>query len=233
MNIQWKTALVTWASSWLGKSISQKLIEWWAKVIGVARNKEKLENTAKELWNNFSFYQADLSDKDSLEETFDTIVAEVEAIDILINNAWIRHQWTTEEHSLDVLQQLLLTNVFWVMWVINKIFPLMKKQKKWSILTINSLAWVEGNKDWSPYCWTKHALTWYIKYFREEAAEHWIKVTQIHPWWMNTNIFETFKDWYWTQDWMMDKDNVADVVLFMLSQPDDMNIDSLVVRKFL
>ena len=50
---------------------------------------------------------------------------------------------------------------------------------------------------------------------------------------MDTNLFEKFEDRAGEQPWKMDKNNVAEVVMFMLSQPADMNIDSLTVRKFL
>jgi NADP-dependent 3-hydroxy acid dehydrogenase YdfG len=143
------------------------------------------------------------------------------------------HQWPTEDHSLEHLEQLLATNVFGTMWMINKIFPLMKKQKNWIIFTTNSLAWVEWHKDRSPYCASKRALTWYLKYFREEAAEYGIKVMQIHPGGMNTSLFDKFDDRTWQQAWKMDKDHVADVIVFMLSQPDDMSLETVVVRKFL
>jgi len=49
---------------------------------------------------------------------------------------------------------------------------------------------------------------------------------------MDTNIFESFQSGYGKHDWMMDKEKVADLIVMMLSQPQDMCIDSLVVRKF-
>ncbi len=233
MNLSWKTAILTWASSWLGKSIAWKLIAQGVTVIALARTEEKLQQVQNEFWaEHYHYFVADISDKASIKNVAIQILATYDTIDLLINNAGIWHQGSTEEHSLDVLEQLLATNVFGVMGMINAFYPAIKKQKHGCIFTVNSLAGVEGNKDRSAYCGTKHALTGYMKYFREEAAADGIKVMQIHPWGMNTSLFETFKSGFGEQERMMDKEKVADIVLFMISQPADMNIDTLVVRKF-
>jgi len=223
--------VITWASDWLWKVVSEKMIGKWAVVLWIARNVKKLEKVKKELWDNFIIYQADLSDKQQLNDVYDKILSDYKKIDILINNAAIWHEWNIEEHNLDILESLIMTNTFGVMWSVFKIYPWMKKNKKWQILNINSTAWVDICPDRAPYAWTKFAITWYTKWLYEEASKYWVKVMQIHPGWMDTNIFESFKKWYWKKERMMDKSYVADVIVDMLSKPDDVVIDTLVIRK--
>ena len=226
-----KVAVITGASDGLWKAIATKLIEKWAIVIGIARTEEKLLATQKLLGDNFKPYTADLSNLDQLENVYNKILSEYSEIDILVNNAAIWFEGSIEEHNLDVLHSLIMTNIFGVMWSIQKIYPWMKKRKSGQILNINSTAGVDICKEWAPYSWTKYAITRYTQWLNQEATENNVKVMQIHPGGMDTNIFESFKKWYGKQDWMMDKNKVADLVIIMLSQDNDVVIDSLVVRK--
>lgn len=227
-----RVCVVTWASDGLWKAVTKKLLLHGATVIWIAKTAKKVSLVQKELWDRFYWYCGDLSDAISLDKLYDLILKEHSKIDILINNAAIWHEWSVEEHSLAVLQSLLMTNVFSAMWSVHKILPLMKQYGWWQILNVNSIAGIDISKDWSPYAGTKYALDGYSKWLSQEAAAHNVKVMQIYPWWMDTNIFESFQSWYGKHDWMMDKEKVADIMITMLSQPQDMVIDSLVVRKF-
>lgn len=227
-----RVCIVTWASDGLWKAVTQKLLLLGATVVGIAKTAEKLSLVQKEFWDRFHWYCGDLSDAVSLDNLYTTILTEHNKVDILVNNAAIWYEWGIEEHSLAVLQSLLMANVFSTMGSIHKVFPIMKKHGWWQILNVNSIAWIDVCKERSPYAGTKYAIDGYSKWLSHEAAEHNIKVMQIYPWWMDTNIFESFQSGYGKHDWMMDKEKVADLIVMMLSQPQDMCIDSLVVRKF-
>ena len=232
MNFENKVVLITWASDGLGRATAERFINLWAVVIGIAKTQEKLDALASELWNNFYSFHADLSNKNELNIVYDTIWKQFPVIDVLINNAAIWYEWSVLDHDLDILQSLIMTNIFSVMWSVYKALPRMRKNKSGQILNINSIAGVDGCKDRSPYSGTKFAITWYTKWLGEEAAQYGVKVMQLHPWWMNTNIFESYQPWYGLHDWMMDKERVVDVIITMLSQPEDMIVESVVVRKF-
>jgi len=223
--------IVTGASDGLWKAISKILIFEWAIVLWIGRTAKKLENVEKEFWKNFVGYQADLSKKDDLDRVYNEIFSSYKKIDILINNAAIWHEWSIEEHDLSVLESLVMTNIFAVMWSVFKVYPSMKKNGRWQILNINSTAWVDICPERAPYSWTKFAITGYTKGLYEEASKFGVKVMQIHPGWMDTNIFEKFKKWYGKQEWMMDKNIVAKIIVDILSKPDEIVLDGLVVRK--
>ena len=225
------TIIVTWAGDWLWKALTKRLHWLWAIVIWVSKTQSKLDQLQNELSERFFPFQCNLSQKDQLNNVYDTILKQFPVIDILVNNAAIRYEWPIWNHDLDTLQSLVMTNIFWVMWSVYKILPGMKEHRRGQILNINSTAWIDICKDRSPYAWTKFAITGYTKWLYEECAEYGIKVMQFHPWWMNTNIFETFKEWYGNHDWMMDKEKIVDILIVMLSQSNDMVIDSVVVRK--
>ncbi len=227
-----KIIIITWASDGLWKAISKRFISLWAIVIGIGKNNTKLNKTSQELWANFHAFQCDLRNKEELDKTYNKILQQFPIIDILINNAGIWYEWSIVEHNLNVLQDLIMTNIFSVMWSIYKIFPSMQKNKSGQILNINSTSWIDICKDRAPYSWTKFAITWYTKWLSEEARQYGIKVMQLYPGWMNTNIFETYQQGYGIQEWMMDKEKIVDLIIQMLSQPEDIIIDNMIVRKF-
>ena len=227
-----KTILITWASDWLGKSLAKQCIDLWAKVIGIGRTASKVESTQQQLGEYFYGYTADLSQADECTHVFQSIINEYNNIDILVNNIGIRHEGPFLDHDLTTLESLLMTNVFGVMATINQIYPIMKQQGHGQILTVNSLAGINVGPNRSPYTATKFALNGFITSFAEEAQDHNIKVSQIFPWGMNTNLFETYKEWFGEQWRMMDKDDVAKIIINMLSQPDDLLISAATIKKF-
>lgn len=82
-----KTAVVTGASRGLGAAIARTLAEDGARVILLARSREKLEQLAAKLPNDPIVIEADLSDPKSWEVASERILKASPNIDILVNNA--------------------------------------------------------------------------------------------------------------------------------------------------
>ena len=96
MNKCWfdyKTVILSGASSGIGKGIAERLIkDHGCKVIGIARNEQRLINFKEELGNkgdNFTYYTFDVSQEEKWQELADTLDRENIKPDILINNAGI------------------------------------------------------------------------------------------------------------------------------------------------
>ena len=96
MNKCWfdyKTVVLSGASSGIGKGIAERLIkDHGCKVIGIARNEQRLQNFKAELGNksdNFTYYTFDVSQEEKWHELADTLKKENIKPDILINNAGI------------------------------------------------------------------------------------------------------------------------------------------------
>src|SRR4030067_1061578 len=115
-------------------------------------------------------------------------------------------------------------------YVTTSVLPILKKQAEGQILNVVSVAGIEtpGAEmgPYSPYTAAKYAVTGFTKSLEEELKGTKIKVMGIYPGGMNTPLFKKAGfDYTENENWMMDKKDVAKIILFMLSQPKDVIID--------
>src|SRR5262245_50553083 len=89
MNLRGRVAVVTGASQGIGQACALKLAQCGASVALVARNKEKLEEVAKEILGASRVFPADVENEEQIKATFKQILSELGKIDILVNNAGI------------------------------------------------------------------------------------------------------------------------------------------------
>ncbi|KKW10184.1 MAG: D-beta-hydroxybutyrate dehydrogenase, partial [Microgenomates group bacterium GW2011_GWC1_49_7] len=86
--------------------------------------------------------------------------------------------------------------------------------------------------DWGIYVSSKFAARGFTQSLRLELAKTNIKVMALYPGGMNTDLFIKAGNQNKNEPWMMDKEDVVEIILFMLTRPKDMVIHELVVRKF-
>lgn len=131
-------ALITGASSGIGREFARMLANKGYSLIIVARRKEKLEELAKELGSEVRIITADLSRLDECVELHDKL--KDEDIDIFINNAGFGVFWEFDKTPLEKELTMIKTNVV-AMHVLCKLFLVdFKKRNKGRILNTASLA---------------------------------------------------------------------------------------------
>ena len=91
MQIKSSTFLITGGSLGIGKATAKMIVEKGGKVAITARNKTRLEKTAKEI-GAFPI-DADVSKPDDVKKTYDLFLKEFNKLDCLINNAGIGGGW--------------------------------------------------------------------------------------------------------------------------------------------
>lgn len=227
--LSWKNIIITWWTNGLWKSIALQLKGLWANVIIIWRNKDKIALLEKEWIHGYS---CDLKNTKALEEVFSTILS-THWVDILINNAGIREKSATEDCSSERLSDVFAVNTEWTIRSTQQVIPYMKEQKSWQILNVSSIAWIDKCPDRAIYWASKAAITQFTESTQQELQPFGIKVMWIYPWWMNTDLFSTAWTVQWEQERMMDKEDVAKIVITMLSQPSDVIVSHVEVRKFL
>ncbi len=92
MRLKGKTAVVTGASSGMGKEIAYYFAKEGANVLAVARRAERLNELVeetKDFEGNVAEYAADVTDKDKVEGMIDETIKQFGKLDILVNNAGI------------------------------------------------------------------------------------------------------------------------------------------------
>ena len=107
-----KKAIVTGATSGLGKYITIQLSKKKIKVIGIARNKKSLEILKKTIGNKyFDYVDFDLKKIDEIQKISKIILQKETFIDILINNAGIYKQSNLQNTDISEINDLIDTNL--------------------------------------------------------------------------------------------------------------------------
>jgi len=123
-----KVILITGASSGIGKQTAIEFAKKGAKLILVARRKDKLELVAKELkkfHTTILVCQCDISDKDQVKEMSKIVLEKFNTIDILINNAGFAIYGTVSNLSIDEIESQMNTNYFGMIYCVKNFLPSM------------------------------------------------------------------------------------------------------------
>jgi short-subunit dehydrogenase len=173
-----KVVLITGASSGMGKTTAQLLLQKGYTVYGTARRVEKM-NDLKQAGANI--LQMDVSDEVSIVKGIDEIIQTEGKIDVLVNNAGFGSYGAIEEVPMADARYQLEVNVFGAMRLAQLVIPYMKKQKSGKIVNISSI----GGKFAAPfggwYHASKFALEALSDSLRMEVKQFGIDVIVIEP----------------------------------------------------
>jgi NAD(P)-dependent dehydrogenase (short-subunit alcohol dehydrogenase family) len=186
-----KTALVTGASSGMGKAIALQLIADGFQVYVAARQVDKMQDLAQ---LGARTLRMDISRDDDIQETVRTILSEVDAIDVLVNNAGFGLYGPVEEIGMDEARYQFEVNVFGPARLTQLLLPAMRKKRAGTIVNITSM----GGKVYTPlgawYHATKHALEGWSDCLRLELADFGIRVVVIEPGLIETGFGDVVAD---------------------------------------
>lgn len=182
MNTQ-QVVLITGASSGIGKEAARLLAGKGYKVYGAARNVEKMEELIP---LGITVLPLDVTNQSSIENCVDRILTTEGRIDILVNNAGYGTFGPVEAVPLEEGRRQFEVNLFGMAALIQKILPVMRKQKSGRIINVSSMAayFSEPNGGW--YHATKAAVERYSDALRMEVKRFNIQVVLIQPGMINT-----------------------------------------------
>jgi len=173
-----KTALVTGASSGMGKAIAKRLIQDGYQVYVAARSVDKMADLAK---LGAQPLRMDVSKDQEIVAGVDTILAQTGGVDVLVNNAGFGLYGPVEEISLDEARYQFEVNVFGAARLTQLLLPSMRAKRSGYIVNITSM----GGKMYSAlgawYHATKHALEGWSDCLRLEVVDFGIKVVIVEP----------------------------------------------------
>lgn len=180
-----KTIIVTGASSGIGLTVSKYLAQAGAHVLLLARTKEKLDEVKAEIeaeGGKASVFPCDLNDMESIDAVSKEILASVDHIDILINNAGrsIRravHESVDRFHDFERTMQL---NYFGAVRLVLNILPHMMQRKDGQIINISSIGVLANATRFSAYVASKAALDAFSRCLSAEVHSHKIAITSIY-----------------------------------------------------
>ena len=143
MRLDNKVAIVTGASSDIGKGIAKRFVEEGAKVVLVARNLERLEATRKEIncEESTASVSCDVTDESQVQQTVDRIMDAYGKIDILVNNAGAINDPVHFHQMQDTeIKKLIETNMTGVFQMTKTVLEKMSDAKSGAIVNIGSIS---------------------------------------------------------------------------------------------
>ena len=184
-NLAGQSVLVTGASAGIGKATVAALVAAGATVLATGRRKDALDALVKEHGAQaVQTIAGDLNDAKFVE----TLAARAKDVDILVNNAGILTYAPVMDMTFADTEAMFVTNVLAAFRVMHAIAKPMIERRRGHIIVMSSTAAREVYRLGVIYCATKHALSALTRGFRIELQGFGIRVTEIAPGMVDTDI---------------------------------------------
>jgi NADP-dependent 3-hydroxy acid dehydrogenase YdfG len=185
MSLNGKTILITGASAGIGRACTQQLARQGAQIIALGRRQDALDTLAASLpRGQVRTLAGDLNDEGFVQQ-IDALAPE---LDGFVNNAGVLRYAPILELTPADNQWMFQTNVLAALRVTQGIARAMVAKRKGHIVFMSSIAAREVYRLASVYCATKHALSALARSFRIELQGYGIKVTEVTPGMVDTDI---------------------------------------------
>ncbi|KAL1517898.1 hypothetical protein ABEB36_001602 [Hypothenemus hampei] len=234
-----QVAVVTGASSGIGAAITEELVVAGVKVVGLARRKERIEELSKKLSNKkgkLYSLKCDVTIEQEILKAFQWIDENVGHPQILINNAGIVQKNTLTDGDTAAWKKVFDVNVFGLLITSREIIRILKKTNlPGHIVNINSVAGhISLNfPGMNVYPASKFAVTSITDYTSKELLFEKInniKVTSVSPGVTKSEIIDANMDEALQHMPIMPAQEVADSVLYVLSTPQHVQVDELIIQ---
>jgi len=240
-NLSGKTALVTGASSGIGRAAAVALAAAGAQVALVARRADRLSGLAAQIeadGGKALARPADVTDEQDAARAVEDTVAHFGGLSILVNAAGMTQTGKVENGDLTDWRYVFELN-FWASFYTSRAAIPALKVGGGDIVNISSTAGRRAvGATFGPYAASKFALTAFNESLRAEVTLAGIRVSIIEPGATATEIHEHIKDDrvreftrdHVQKDGAMQPEDVAAAIVFAVSLPPRVNVSQLVIR---
>lgn len=226
-----KTAIVTGASSGIGRAIARALASEGANVVLAARTQEKLNETKKLIDNERKgktlIVQTDISNQNDVKQMVDKAKKQFGVIDILVNNAGQMLTGSVRSGEVAEWEQMIDTNIKGLLYGIDAVLPSMLERSTGHLVNMASVSGQEVTKHSSVYSGTKFAVRAISTGLEKELAQTGVRVTNISPGMVATSLSS---DNNWNGRKKLEADDIARAVIYAVTQPDYVNVNEITVR---
>ncbi len=236
-----KVALVTGASSGIGAAAAQALAKAGVTVALSARRVDRLEGLVAKIagmGGKALAIPGDMAmEADAIRAVAET-VSKLGRIDILINSAGIMESGGITNARTDIYRKVIDLNLMGTVYSCAAAVPHMLEQGGGDVINVSSLAARKGGPMTSAYSASKHALNAMTDAMRQELGGKNIRVTSLMPGATRTEAGSNIDDPNWraaiqahvAKDGVVEAEEMASVILFILSLPRNVNISEISVR---
>ncbi|WP_321374127.1 SDR family oxidoreductase [uncultured Draconibacterium sp.] len=228
-----KTAIVTGASSGIGKCIALQLAQLNYSLVITGRNEKNLQDVKKQiekLGADCLVVVCDLSGEDIPLQLINKTITHFGQLDLLINNAGVASATKIAETSIDIWDQVFKINARAPFLLCKEAVPHLKKSKNPIIINIGSVVGSKGYYGQGAYAASKHALTGFTKVLAKEVQQDGIKVHLISPGGVNTEMATAMRPDIDTSDLILPEE-IAELVEYLVTRKGKGTIDHFYVRR--
>ncbi|MEZ1315023.1 SDR family oxidoreductase [Pseudomonas fluorescens] len=236
--IEGKVVLITGGSTGIGAEVARLLAARGARVAVAARRADKLEAVVAEIaaqGGDAKAYTLDVTDKRQVEAVVAAVVTDFGRLDVLINNAGLMPIRPMSEVNTDEWDAMIDVNLKGTLYGIAAALPRFLAQDSGHIINLSSVA---GVKVFAPggtvYSGTKFAVSAISEGLRQEVGDK-VRVTSIAPGAVDSDLKhstsgtarDTVLDFYKKA---IPAASVARAIAFAIEQPDDVDVNEIVLR---
>lgn len=231
MDLKGKVALITGASSGIGKAIALELDKAGMKLILTARSLDKLEDLANKC-SDAKVYAANITEPEVPQKLLDFALDTYGRLDILINNAGMMSMGGIDEIDIENICLMVRLNVESAYRMAYTVLRHFKQNGTGFLINTSSLAGLKTGAKLAAYSGTKFAIEAFTDSLRMELAGTGVNVAAIEPGPVDTSLFDG-----WSKDnksqlssgGMLQPEDIARCVRFILEQPEGVLVPRLFV----
>ena len=234
-----KNVLITGATSGIGLATARAFARKEYRLILCGRREERLKALVSELGNKTEVLtlKFDVREKEMVFDAISGLPEPFAAIDILVNNAGNAHGLDPiDSGSVADWEAMIDINVKGLLYVSKAVIPQMVARKSGHIINIGSTAGKEVYPKGNVYCASKHAVDAINQGMRLDLNDYGIRVGAVNPGLVETEFSEVrFKgdkeraDSVYRGYQALKPEDIADIILFVVTRPYHVNIADLVV----
>lgn len=231
-----KVALITGGGTGIGKGIARTFADAGARLFIVARNLERLQQSAEEIAakskQQVTPLPVDVTDESSVQEMFSKVMQQSGRIDVLVNNSGSIEGDPIEILSAEKWHRVMDTNVTGMFFCIREAFKIMRPQGGGRIINIGSIAAQRARHSSAAYTTSKHAVWGLTQSAAIEGRDCNIAVSALHP---GNVLVERRMDRRSASgrdegpEPMMSVDDIGRTALLMATLPPDVNMLEAIV----
>jgi len=236
-----KTALITGATSGIGRSTAHILAKNGFDIIATGRRQQRLGQLKMELQSEYKadvfILNFDIRKYDDVKFAVSTLTGKWKEIDVLVNNAGLSVGLNSiHEGEPDDWERMIDTNIKGLLYITRLISPLMAERKQGHIINIGSIAGREVYENGNVYCATKYGVHALSQGMRIDLLKHNIRVTNIAPGMVETEFSEVRFKGDKTRAAEVYKgltplkaEDIAEAILFAVTRPPHVTINDMLI----
>ena len=229
-----QTAIITGAGTGLGAAIARTLTAEGARCVLAGRGPEPLQAVVAEIAAAGGMARAiptDVRDEAQIEKLVAETVVAFGDVDILVNNAGIFRQAALTETTTELWDQTLNVNLRGAFLLCRAVWPHMVRQGGGQIVNVSSVSGIQAYENETAYTASKFGLNGLTAALALEGKPHNIRAFAVCPGSVDTPIWDGLAPAE-VMARMMKADEIAELVLWLVTAPHTLDFGPVVVRNF-